>query len=200
MSMGKESAENRLNICRLIWVPSLISLCITILRLIGELQHWSEKWFTTETLGIVPSGMSWLIGITWLAIPFGIYFAWKLVSAGYVPQSFGKAFAFVVLGLLIVIVGLFVLRQYVPLDFPPILIYIWGVMALAGGIQYFAWRELFKVSLTYALVARIPVVIVMILAMRGNWGTHYDFVGIGPAEQMPLLPRIVWLAIFPQLV
>jgi len=41
---------------------------------------------------------------------------------------------------------------------------------------------------------------VMFLAMRGDWGTHYDFVGMPPQFQMSLLPRFFWLAFFPQLI
>jgi hypothetical protein len=40
----------------------------------------------------------------------------------------------------------------------------------------------------------------MFLAMRGNWGTHYDYVGMPPQFQMSLLPKFLWLGFFPQLV
>ncbi len=38
------------------------------------------------------------------------------------------------------------------------------------------WTELTKVLIAYAYAARIPVLIVMFLAFRGHWGTHYDAV------------------------
>ena len=40
----------------------------------------------------------------------------------------------------------------------------------------------------------------MLLAMRGNWGTHYDYVGVPFALQLSFWPRFFWLAFFPQLV
>jgi hypothetical protein len=40
----------------------------------------------------------------------------------------------------------------------------------------------------------------MFFAMRGGWGTHYDYVGMGAEFQMPLVPRFLWLAFFPQFV
>jgi hypothetical protein len=43
----------------------------------------------------------------------------------------------------------------------------------------------------YGLAARIPVVVVMFLAMAGNWGTHYDYVGAPEPFQMALWPRIL---------
>jgi hypothetical protein len=51
---------------RVIFAPILITLAVTILRLIGEMRRWPAKWFSPETGGIVPSGVSWVIGITWL--------------------------------------------------------------------------------------------------------------------------------------
>lgn len=33
-----------------------------------------------------------------------------------------------------------------------------------------------------------------------TWGTHYDYVGMPPQFRMPLLPRFLWLALFPQMV
>ena len=38
------------------------------------------------------------------------------------------------------------------------------------------------------------------LAMAGNWGTHYDYVGAPAQFQMPLWPRFFWLGFFPQLI
>ena len=80
------------------------------------------------------------------------------------------------------------------------LIFIWLAMAIPAAIQLLGWPELFKTLLAYGLASRIPVVIVMFFAMRGNWGTHYDFVGMPEQFQMPLWPRFFWLAFFPQLV
>jgi hypothetical protein len=36
------------------------------------------------------------------------------------------------------------------------------------------WKNLFKTLFLYGLAARIPVIIVMGLAIFGGWGTHYD--------------------------
>src|SRR5262245_54219478 len=112
--MSKDAVADRPAILRLIWIPSVISLGVTLLRLIGELQYWSGRWFSSETMGIVPSGVSWLIGITWLALPFGAYFAWKLAAAGQVPGSLGKAFACVFSGLLVIIINHFFLIPNAP--------------------------------------------------------------------------------------
>jgi hypothetical protein len=185
---------------RLIIAPALISLALTLLRLLGELQHWPGKWFSTETGGILPSGFTWLIGISWLPIPFGVYFAVKLAAIGQKPSGTAKAVAYPILGLLITLGGLFGVTSRIPVRFPYILIVIWLVMAIAAVLQFPGWSALAKVLLTYGLAARVPVVVVMFLAMRGNWGTHYDYVGITLPSQMDFWPRFLWLAFFPQMV
>jgi hypothetical protein len=43
------------------------------------------------------------------------------------------------------------------------------------------------------------VAVIMFFAMLGNWGTHYDYVGMPPQFSMPLVSRYLWLAFFPQL-
>ena len=78
-------------IFQLIVIPAVITLCVTLLRLAGELGHWSARWFSPETGGIIPSGWSWLIGITWLPIPFGAYFAIKLLHSDMAPRNVGTA-------------------------------------------------------------------------------------------------------------
>jgi hypothetical protein len=186
---------------RLIIVPCVITLGVTLLRLIGELRHWPARWFSTETGGIVPSGVSWVFGITWLAAIFGAYFALKLISTGRKPESLSKAIVFAIIGILIFVAnesGVKFLSALLHLGFPHYLICVWFFFVLAGALQYFGWPELFKMLLLYAYAARIPVAIVMFFAMLGHWGTHYDYVGI----QFPLygLPKYLWLAFFPQLV
>ncbi len=184
---------------KLIWIPALISLGVTLLRLTGELRHWSERWFSTETGGTDPHGVSWVIGITWLAAPFGVYFAVRLARAGQVPRSAARVVTCGVLGLMMIFCSRFLFGAF-PGHFPGILIPLWLCWVAAAAVQYFAWPALFKLLLAYGFAARIPVAVVMFLAMAGNWGTHYDYVGMPPAFQMPLIPKYLWLAFFPQLV
>jgi hypothetical protein len=198
--MAKSNSANEQSVASLIIIPASISFAVTMLRLVGELQHWSPKWFSSETGGTVPSGMSWLIGITWLAIPFGAYFGFRLAAAGQGPENIRRAFTCVAAGAAILL-G-FTLRVFPLPDvgFPRSLIFVWLVMAVAAMIQLAGWPRLFKVLLAYGLASRIPVAIIMFLAMRRNWGTHYDYVNMPAKFQMPLVPRYLWLAFFPQLV
>ena len=184
---------------RLIRGPALIALGVTLLRLIGERGHWSERWFSPATGGIVPQGMSWLFGITWLAVPFGAYFGLRLTRAGEGPSRPGRALACSLAGLA-VLLGVGRLTWRLPLPFPPILLGIWSVMVIAGALAWFGWPALGRTLLAYGLASRVPVALVMLFAMRGNWGTHYDYVGVPFAAQLAFWPRYLWLALFPQLV
>jgi hypothetical protein len=101
---------------KLILIPSLITLAVTLLRLTAEFMNL-PAWLANKNAG----GPGALLGISWLPPIFGIYFALKLTGAE------GKL-----------------------------------------------WWNLFKTLLLYGLAARIPVIVVMGLAIYGGWGTHYD--------------------------
>jgi hypothetical protein len=194
------ASESWRSTIRIILLPAAISLAVTALRLVGELKHWSEKWFNPEPTGMVPSGLSWLVGITWLAFPFGVYFALRLVATGQGPSQIVRAIKYAVLGLIFMLSGHYLLIPILPTPFPQILVFIWLVMTLAAAVQFFGWFALSRTLLWYGLAARIPVAVVMFLAMRGNWGTHYDYVGMSPQFRLGLWSEFVWLGLFPQLV
>ena len=82
---------------RLIVVPAVITLAVTLLRLTGELLHWSPTLFNPAA-----GGGAALVGIAWLPFVFGIYFALRLARAGDGPGPLGRAFGLVILALAIV--------------------------------------------------------------------------------------------------
>jgi hypothetical protein len=180
--------------------PFVISVAITALRLTGELLGWSGDWFSKATGGIVPSGWTWLVGITWLPVLFGPWFARGLRRAGEEPPSGLKVLGIAVAGVALVLVGMRVVVPALALPFPPALIGFWTAMAAGAALQVLAWPALFRVLLAYGLASRLVVALVMLFAMWGDWGTHYDYVGMPEQFQMPLVPRFFWLAFFPQLV
>lgn len=183
-----------IRIGRLILWPALITLAITILRLIGELQHWPSPWFKTEA-----GGGGAIIGITWLPIIFGLYFASKLSTAGEGPASPGKAVGFAVLGLVIAFLGAWLAFAPKPV-FPGKLLIGLVLIAVAALIQLIPWRALAKTLIAYGYAARIPVAIVMYFAMRGNWGTHYDAVGPELAGVSSFWLKYLYGALIPQLI
>lgn len=108
--------ETKPNTWQLVKIPALITLGVTLLRLVGEFMEL-PGWLASREAG----GPLALIGIVWLAPIFGIYFARKLA-------------------------------------------------AYPGSL----WKHLAKTMFVYGLAARIPVAVIMGLAIFGNWGTHYD--------------------------
>src|SRR5208283_3231012 len=90
------------SITSLITIPALITLGVTILRLVGELEHWPKPWFSAAA-----GGGGAIIGISWLPIIFGPYFALKLAGPGDRPSSIGKAVGFAFLGLVVFFLGIF---------------------------------------------------------------------------------------------
>jgi hypothetical protein len=185
-----------MSITRLITVPALITLAITILRLVGELEHWPRPWFSAAAGG----GFA-IVGVSWLPVIFGPYFALKLASAGEGPSSIGKAIGLALLGLVVLALG-GVLAGIAGTRHPSLTVLGYLVMLVAAFIPGIGWRSLGNALLAYAFAARIPVVIVMFLAMRGNggqgWGTHYD--ALPPNFTFPsFAARFFFAGIAPQL-
>jgi hypothetical protein len=56
------------------------------------------------------------------------------------------------------------------------------------------------VLLAYGLLSRAVVALVMLLAMRGRWGTHYDYADMPRVQELPFWTAYVMLAFVPQLV
>jgi hypothetical protein len=183
---------------QMILIPALITLAITLLRLVGELQRWSETYFN-RTAG----GGGALIGISWLIPVFGIYFAVKLARNGEGPSSVWKGVGFALLAV-IVNTGVFLGARAIHLA-PNLIFPLFALTCLVStAIAYVGWPALGRTLLLYALAARIPVAIVMLLAIMGNWGTHYDVLPPDPAFAAMLGPlgpiqRWVWIGLVPQL-
>ena len=191
--MADSSSNSKLSITRLILIPVVITLLITFLRLEGELHHWSKILFNP-----VPGGGGAIVGISWLPIIFGPYFAMKLAGRGYEPTSFGKSIGYAVLGVVILIAGGFV--GFAPvINFPGRALVGLLIMAAAAALQFVPWRSLAKTLIAYAYGARIPVAIVMYFAIRGGWGTHYDALPPEPVSAS-FWPKYIQIALLPQLV
>ena len=176
----------------LVLVPAIITLAVTLLRLVGELQGWAPAFFSRQG-----GGGRAVVGIVWLVPVFGVYFAVKLGRAGLGPRSIGRAIGYSLLGLLLApasgalasAAGVSQLQ----------IIGVVSLVFLAGGwVACQGWRELGRTLFAYALAARVPVVLVMLAAILGNWGTHYD---AAPPDFPEMGPMAKWalIGLFPQL-
>jgi len=179
---------------KLITVPALITLAITLLRLVGELMHWSPVLFNRAA-----GGAGAIVGIAWLVPVFGVYFAVKLAGAGERPSGAGPAIGLPLLGVLLVPLAALVTNK---LGMGRQSIATFGVFIVAAIIGALialrGWPALGRTLLAYGLAARIPVVIVMLIAMLGNWGTHYDVAPPGfPA--MGVIQKWFMIGVLPQM-
>jgi hypothetical protein len=192
--MANATSGEHFSMSQLILVPALITLAVTILRLVGELQHWPSPLFNNSA-----GGGGAIIGISWLPFIFGPYFAAKLVKSGDRPSSVGKTIGFAIVGFLLMGAG-GVVAFALKADFPGKVLVGLLLVAAGGAIQFPGWSSLAKTLLGYAYAARIPVAIIMYFAMRGNWGTHYDAVAPTYTGPMDLWGKYLYLGLAPQLV
>ena len=191
--MSETTSTNRTPIVRLILVPSVITLLITVLRIIGELRHWSPTFFNSS-----PGGGGALVGITWLVLVFGVYFALKLASEGNGPASIGRSIGMAAFGLVVMALGGFIAAAP-QVNIPGKLVIGLLLFAAAIALQFRTWPALSKALLAYGYAARIPVVILTFFAIRGNWGTHYDALPPGFPETS-FWTRYIQTALVPQLI
>jgi hypothetical protein len=182
-----------LRVWRLVLWPAVITLAVTLLRLTGELRQWSPRLFSRE-----PGGGASLVGIVWLILVFGIYFALRLAHAGAEPARLGPAAGWPALGF---VVNTATFAAALAL-FPHNPVVQLALFALGSWVAIFlarrGWPELWKVLLAYGVLARVPVLVVMFLSIFGGWDTHYakprpDFPPMGPWG------LFFWTALLPQM-
>jgi hypothetical protein len=184
---------SRTQVSGLVLVPSLVTLAVTLLRLIGELQHWSERFFSRAA-----GGAAALVGIVWLVPIFGAFFGLRLVRMGHPPSSRARTLLWPVLGVaaMPLIAGLVLDRLLPPVG------QVIAFCLLCPLVAFFvakAWPALAQVLFAYGLLARIPVAVIMLIAILAQWGTHYE---LGRPDLPPLEPPLLkWLVIglIPQL-
>jgi hypothetical protein len=180
------------SIVSLVAWPAGLTLLVTLLRLVGELKGWSPEYYSR-----LPGGGLAIVGIAWLAPLVGAWFGWRLVRAGlrYPPLVLlaGYPAAVLVLGLLL---G-YTLERALDPSWTNTLV-LWAVLAVpTAGAAFLIWPALGRALLVYAYAARLPVVLVMALAIWRRWGTHYDAPPPGFPALTPL-PRWLWTGLLPQ--
>jgi len=180
-------------VARLVLVPALVTLAVTLVRLFGELRGLSPAWFSR-----LPGGGLAIVGITWLVPVVGLHFGCRLHALGERPPDPGRALGLPLAALALAPV-LAWLASRLHLDpTPTARIGVWAVVSIpAVALVFAAWPALGRVLLAYALAARVPVAALMLVAMYRLWGTHYD----APVPGFPSLPplrRWLWTGLLPQ--
>lgn len=159
----------------MVLVPTVITLMVTILRLVGELQGWDPTLFSTEA-----GGGRALVGIVWLVPLFGFWFGWRLQRSGGGPRP-GRVAVTYLVAIAVLAGGGFLLHQAEMVVFPGEdtgsefrgMPYLLALMAVGTVIAFMAWGRLTLTLLVYGFLARIPVVVVTYFDVMQGWGTHY---------------------------
>lgn len=187
--------DRTVSIRDLILVPSILTLAVTLLRLVGELQGWSPALFSRAA-----GGGGALVGISWLIPVFGFYFGWRLARMGVATVGAGRLAAMALLGIALMFGAAFGLQALQA----PFLVQLvaFGLVAVVGVVLvYRCWPLYGRTLIAYGLAARVPVAIVMLVAILGSWGTHYDVAPPNAPEIDAMAPLLkwFWIGLLPQL-
>lgn len=195
--------DNAPSIRSLVLIPALVTLAVTILRLVGELQNWNDLLFSN----VAPGGEAkpGFVGIAWLMPIFGFWFGYRLRRATGQPAHAGKAARRFALGAVILIGGLFGLIALGLVVMPTAkepgepsgLPYSLALAGLATIVMFPAWTRLGLTLIVYGVLARLPVVVVTWLALQNDWNSHYVKLPAGTVLPTDMDP-FVFLAL-PQL-
>lgn len=193
----------------LVLVPATLTLVVTILRLVGELQGWNSTLFNNA--GPSPDGGQGLFGITLLIPIFGIWFGWRLRRGTAGPAHAGKAALVYGLGAGVLVggfqaamaAGLIVMPPKGVPGVPTGMTWAVGLVLAAIAVSFAAWPRLSLTLLVYAVLARLPVVAVTFLAVANDWDTHYaklppDFAlpaGTSKAMFLSMPQATFWIAV-----
>jgi hypothetical protein len=173
-------ADKPREVWSLVLVPAVVTLVVSVVRLVGELRGWSPTLFNSA--GPSPDGGQGLFGIT-LLVPFiGFWFGWRLRRDTGGPGNLGRAALVYLLSaavfaggfLLVTQLGWLVLPSKEAPGVPQGIPYMAGCLGLALLVMFVAWPRLSWTLLVYALLARLPVVAITFIAVGKGWGSHYE--------------------------
>jgi hypothetical protein len=70
---------------------------------------------------------------------------------------------------------------------------------IGSWIVWRSWPTLARTLMLYGLAARVPVIVVMLVAMLQNWGTHYDAPPPNFPADVPVITKWFQIGVMPQL-
>ncbi|MBI4474299.1 MAG: hypothetical protein HY646_16640, partial [Acidobacteria bacterium] len=139
-----------------------------------------------------------LIGIVWLVPFFGVYFCVQLARQGRGPKSRGRSLGFTIAGILVFFAISTAAQFHSPSQILTLVLFNVGAAA-GAAVAYQGWPDLGLTNIAYGFSVRIPVAIIMLIAMIAQWGTHYE---LGPPGLPPLdlIPNWLLIGLMPQTV
>lgn len=201
------------SILKMVLIPAIITLAVTILRLVGELQGWNPEMFSVDPPG-TDSKPGW-VGISYLVPIFGCWFGLRLRQKTGQPANIGKAALTFVIGAAIMIGGFLLCMSLELISLPnkenpgqPTgLMYSLSLVGISALVMIAAWPRLAMTLIAYALLARIPIVIITYIAIDKGWNTHHvklpeGTVLLDEAERFTYLamPQMTFWIVFTMLI
>lgn len=161
-------SEHQPRIAPLLFVAAALTLVVTVVRVIGERNHWDAAWFSPE-----PGSLFNPFGIVWLVPVFGFLFGRRLSQSGGAPR-FVTGFFVPMFGFFAMVGAVFVVwKQFEGQEMRVALTYLFYGAPALSLLALFAWPRAFVALLAYGIVARMPVMLVQYLDVQGGWQTHY---------------------------
>lgn len=122
-----------------------------------------------------------LFGITLLVPIFGFWFGWRLRRSTGTPKHAGKSAIVYLLGVgvmmggfqLATAMGWIVMPTKEAPGVPVGMMWAVALVVAAVAVAFTAWPRLSVTLFVYALLARIPVIVITFLACANDWNTHY---------------------------
>lgn len=167
------------------FVAVIVSLLLTMARLVGELADGPESLF-----GRAAGGGTSLLGVGWLIPVVGAWFGWRLAPAGQPPGGRRRAVARVAVGLLGVAAVFTAAKVLLPVTVGTF-VFVAVSLPLLAISALRAWPALARPLLLYALVVRLAIVAITVAAVQGDWGTHYERLAPGAPEMTALARTVV---------
>lgn len=153
---------------RVLLLAFVATTAITGLRLLGEVQRWSDTWFARDA-----GGGGGLVGIGWLIPVVGFLLGSTLTRAGHAPASRRHAVKWFGLGLLGVAITFPIAKFVLPVTVGTF-VFTLAALAVCSLCACVAWPALARMLLVHALLARVPILGVTVVAVANDLGTHYE--------------------------
>ncbi len=175
---------------RLVLVPAVLCLLVSVARVLGEVQGWAPLWF-----GEKGKGGGALVGISWLIPVFGFWFGWKHARAGQGPALRGRAVWLPLVAFVLIFAWFGISTQLLKLSFVPSLLGVAIVAAIAGLLAALAWPRLAWTTFLFGVFARVPVVGIIYLAASRSWDVHYLVMPPNAPQDMPMNEKAFYLSV-----
>jgi hypothetical protein len=149
-------------------VAALLTLVVTVVRVVGEVNQWDPTWFSPEAGSpLNPFGIVWLVPV------FGWLIGRRLAQTGGAPRLVAGFFVPMFAFLVILGAAGFIGSSFEREEMRRALNYLFVGAPIMSLLALFAWPRAFVALLIYAIAARVPVMLVQYLDVQNGWSTHY---------------------------